>query len=258
MKGKDSDADGRCNPNRFKELFTGVVNSLFYSECIHCDNILKEFVSKGLCRDCWNTIPSIQPPMCVLCGIPFQENLTKESLPHRCSDCIENPPAYDSVRSYGAYRGKLKDGIHSFKYDGNKAAGKELGKLLYITFSRYTKFGGVDFITFAPLHHKRKKERGFDQASILGKELSDRTGLSFKRFLRRIKNTKPQTELTKAQRKKNVRGAFSPVNKRKLEGRDLLIVDDVYTTGATLRECSKELKEAGAEKILVLTVARVE
>jgi ComF family protein len=152
----------------------------------------------------------------------------------------------------------LKDLILLFKYRHFGILGKNLARFAYeVLAEEEDLWWDVDAIIPVPLHPKRKKERGFNQARVIAKELARIKGVELvERCLVKIKNIVPQTSLEAEQRKKNVRGAFRVKGEERLKGKIVLLVDDVYTTGSTLKECSRVLRKAGVKEVRALTVAQ--
>lgn len=160
------------------------------------------------------------------------------------------------ARAAGTYEGALKETIHRWKYEERTYLTAFFGEKLTEVFYRYWNSQSFDLILPVPLHPKRLKERGFNQALLLAKELSRRTRIPCsKRLLRKRFPTPPQVDLSGEEREKGVRRSFHIPKAEEVKGRSILLVDDVYTTGATVNECSKMLLRAGAERVDVLTLA---
>jgi ComF family protein len=151
----------------------------------------------------------------------------------------------------------LKEAIHRFKYMAEFSLLKVFGILLYSTFQTLPHECKVDFIVPVPLHIRRLRERGFNQALLLARALGKRTRIPCReRALRKIKDTPFQTVLQGRERRRNLKGAFHVENKMEIKGNSILLVDDVYTTGTTVNECSRTLLKEGAERVVILTLAR--
>lgn len=160
------------------------------------------------------------------------------------------------ARAAGTYEGALREIIHRWKYEEKTYLTPFFGEKLAEVFYRYWNPQSFDFILPVPLHSSRLRERGFNQALLLSKELSQRTRIPYsKRLLRKRFPTPPQVDLSGEEREKGVRRSFHIPKAEEIEGRSVLLVDDVYTTGATANECSKVLLRAGAERVDVLTLA---
>ncbi len=160
------------------------------------------------------------------------------------------------ARAAGSYEGPLREAIHRWKYEGKGGLTSFFGKVLGETFHRYWDPSTVDLLLPVPLHVKRLRQRGFNQALLLAKELSRRTRIPYdKGLLRKRIATPPQMGLTGKEREKMIRGSFTIQREKSVEGKRILLIDDVYTTGATVNECSKVLLKGGAERVDVITVA---
>jgi ComF family protein len=177
---------------------------------------------------------------------------------HRCGDCYFDTYAFTMARSHGVYRGALKEVIHLFKFEKRKNLVTRLSRLLHETFIEHFNDLNIEWIVPVPLHKKRYQERGFNQCEMLARGLGKRSRIAVSaNNLIKVKHTQPQTGLTDKQRSKNVKNAFRVRKPKQLAGRRVLLVDDVFTTGATLNECTRALKRAGAREVYVLTLARV-
>ncbi|MBP7137519.1 MAG: ComF family protein [Syntrophaceae bacterium] len=171
---------------------------------------------------------------------------------------MEHPHWFDFARAAVAYEGIILDAIHRFKYGRDLTAGAALAGLL-ADFD----FAGIDFSAFdamipVPLHVRRLRERRFNQSLVLARALGKKHGVAVDfSLLKRRRFTLTQTGLNKSQRDKNISGAFAANHPDKIRGGSFLLVDDVYTTGATLNECAKTLVEAGAKRVAAMTAARV-
>ncbi len=216
--------------------------------CLTCKSTLTatDFI---ICSDCKNKIEPIKGALCNKCGKPLSDDFAL------CYDCISNDYDFIKARSYGTYNGILKKLIYEFKYRGRQEIAEILGRLIYDLFAVLS-WPNFDYIIPVPLHPQRQRERGFNQSYLLGKFLSSKAKIPIFTGLKRIKPTKHQTLLDKKLRYENLAGAFAVNSKGKIYGKTLLLVDDVYTTGATTGECSKVLIESGAEAVYVLTCAR--
>jgi ComF family protein len=147
--------------------------------------------------------------------------------------------------------------IHRLKYGGKTALARPLGALARATFCQSWNAGSIDLLLPVPLHMKRLRQRGFNQAYLVNKKWAAQEGIPFDGFaLSRSRWTEPQTTLARAERRKNVRGAFSLLHPDGVKGQRILLVDDVFTTGATVNECARVLMKGGARWVDVLTLAR--
>jgi len=195
----------------------------------------------------------VTSPYCSICGIPFAgvgEN-------HCCSGCMTKRPAFDIARAPFVYEGGVKELLHSFKYTPKPHLRKPLALLITNGLEKCSGEVTPDMIVPVPLHRKKIRQRGFNQAILLGEMISKDWKIRLERnVLQRIRWTEPQVNLSGDDRRKNVIGAFAIAPGISLTGNSILLIDDVFTTGSTLNECAKTLKNAGAEKVYAVTVAR--
>jgi ComF family protein len=161
---------------------------------------------------------------------------------------------YDGIARAGVYDGALRDMILAFKFNDRVELAGMLGEMTAAAYQGCTFKDRIDVITPVPLHWKRKLKRGFNQATILGKAVRS-DGVTIIDDLVRTRNTERQWSLSPAKRKKNVKGAFAVRKDHRFKGRNILLVDDITTSGATLNECAKTLKQAGAKKVYALVTA---
>lgn len=213
-----------------------------------------------LCGACWSAIPRIAPPCCAVCGVPF---FTLEAAgrlaagdghPALCGACATSPPPYDYARAAGIYAGVLREALHALKFHQRRALARPLADLVLEQW-RAAPAGRIEALVPVPLAPARERERGFNQAALLAERLASGLHAPVRpTWLRRLRPTRPQSELTAAQRVDNVRGAFRAEGA--VAGRDVVVVDDILTTGATAAECARALKAAGARTVGVLAVAR--
>lgn len=167
--------------------------------------------------------------------------------------CRSGGRGFDEAFCYGSYEGTLRKLIHLFKYSGVRRLAQPLAALLADALPRDRQF---DLVTAVPLHWRRRWQRGYNQAELLGRAIARARGIPSANVLRRVAATRAQAGLSNAQRRENVAGAFRA--RRRVAGLRILIVDDVMTTGATLGACARALKKAGAKSVSVLSLARVD
>jgi ComF family protein len=189
----------------------------------------------------------------VRCGAPFENALPLHGT-GLCGVCRRGATEFDWGRGYGIYDGTLRRLIHLLKYDGMRPLVKPLAQRLA---GLLAEAGPVDLIIPVPLDRRRERQRGFNQAALVAAEIGRLSGIPLDdRALRRIRATEGQTGLTHNQRRLNVRGAFQVRHREAVAGRNIALIDDVITTGATASACALTLQRAGAARVAVLALAR--
>jgi ComF family protein len=237
-----------------KQILTGIADLIFPPRCITCDNPLERHGPLPFCPSCLEEIHFIRSPLCPRCGVPFPAT---EGEDHLCGDCLRLEKPYAVARAVGRYEETLLTAIHRFKYKRRIGTGEVLGRIMADFAAGIWNLKVIDRIVPVPLHRKKLRERGFNQAVILAREISKRFGIPLDFMsLRRDVFTPPQVGLGREERSANVHGAFSARHPERLAGQRILLVDDVYTTGSTLAECARVLIRAKAEAVMVLTLAR--
>ncbi len=235
------------------------------------ERIFRTVMTDHLCCFCMDDFAPVTPPICPRCGVQFKSPAESD---HLCGRCISgegsgggtrrNP--FVSARACGQYSGTLKNMIHAYKYHGKTGLGRPLGTLLHIHFAKHYADAPIDCIVPVPLHREKLVKRGFDQVmgmlyhwpwTVAGgnRVLKNGSALSEKLLLR-VKNTDTQTGLDRKRRSANVRTAFAVTDSERVKNKSVVLIDDVYTTGATLEECASAVKRAGARQIHCLTLAR--
>lgn len=206
-----------------------------------------------MCRECLaKPEPLAADYFCVQCRAPFMSRFPLDDQ-GRCGLCRRGARGFDAAYSFGFYEDELRKLIQVFKYGRVQTLAKPLGRLLAQALPREQSF---DVIVPMPLHWRKRWQRGFNQAELLAREIGRRSHTPVENALRRIRHTASQAGLTSAKRRENVSGAFRP--RKPLDGRRVLLIDDVMTTGATAASCSRALKRAGARHVTLLTVARAD
>jgi competence protein ComFC len=226
---------------------------LFYpSNCVGCG--LPQAPGILLCDDCKVSSTRIKHPFCSRCSRPFDGQISKEFC---CPNCEDQPLAFDCAVSVWRADGVLRDLIHRFKYEGKFYLRRVLAEFLLdaIRDDRITA-SPVDAIVPVPLHPARRRERGFNQAAALAEILSRRTAIPVFHCLQRRCYTQTQTQFDRAERRRNLRNAFALRKNSDVTGKNLVLLDDVLTTGSTLHECALVLRKAEVASVRAITVAR--
>lgn len=236
-------------------LFTRILDFILPAACSYCRSPVRDSGIPHFCRACWTDFSPLEGPLCPSCGRSFgsPESLI-DSPEHECSSCRKFPPHYDQALAAGLFEGPLREAIHVYKYRPLQSLGKHLSRWMA---GQVTMTIPLDVAMPVPLHKKRLRHRGFNQALLLAHGVSERfrLPLNFDNLIR-TRYTRPQVELSGRERAENVRGAFNLIRPADVREKRILLIDDVFTTGATMNECAKVLKDAGAESVTVLTLAR--
>lgn len=238
---------------------------------------------KVVCRWCEGGFIPIAGAKCTHCGVPFPsydsargDSVTggegevkpgdgpNEMADHTCGGCLDSPPAFIKARSAVQYSGEAAEAVKKLKFNGRMSLAPLLGRLAADAAARMIDGEGeliaedlaIGMVVPVPLHVRRLRERGFNQSQLIARAVAVRIGAALETgVLKRVRETRPQVSLKGSERVANVKGAFVVPSPEKVKGKKVLIVDDVITTGATVRECAKVLGKAGAET-WVLSLAR--
>jgi competence protein ComFC len=231
-----------ANSLNIQEQLWKVVDWFYPPCCCSCGKI-----GKLVCDDCFSSIQIPGIKTCSKCGEP----IAKRGL---CSRCHSHPPHFHSLRSLGYYSGVLRDVIHSLKYQRNLGLG-EFFSVPLLQVIQHEKWP-IDLVTAVPLNKKRQKERGYNQAEILAKPVARRMGIAYiSNLLHRVKDTNSQVGLSLQERQNNVANAFV-AESALVVSKNILIVDDVATTGSTMDACAKALMDVGTNQVFALTLAK--
>ncbi|MFQ5735493.1 MAG: double zinc ribbon domain-containing protein [Thermodesulfobacteriota bacterium] len=234
-------------------LTASILNLFLPPVCPLCEQDVRA-AGSPFCGACHGELCSmlIKGPVCTVCGAPFASGASGG---HTCGDCLTSPPPLVRSLSVFAFAGEVREAVHRLKYSGSVILGAPLGRMF-----RYLPEGGVDarldIIMPVPLHVRRLRSRSFNQSLLLARGAARiiPARLDYGN-LERVRFTEQQVNLPPKERQRNVTGAFALKRPAQVNGKKVALVDDVYTTGATIRECAKVLKKAGAE-VYALTLAR--
>jgi ComF family protein len=241
----------KIQANGYNSSMTSLFGQLLDLIFPPCCAICKKNSRKIICDDCLSKVVYIKTPICRVCGKPRDKYFAGDL----CEDCSRESMPFEIARSVVLYDGAMKEAIHKFKFEGKRSLSLPLGEFLVDYLKRgYIPVKKIDAIIPLPLSKKRERQRGYNQSELLAREVAKHFSVDIdSSSLRKVKDITPQFELSRKDRLSNVKGAFrsSP-----LKEKSILLVDDIFTTGATVREASRALKEAGAASVYVLTLAR--
>jgi ComF family protein len=256
-----------------------LLSVLFPSHCRLCQAPLTRMSRLPVCHVCLANIQPVEGPRCAACGERLMSRYLHEDTPEGvlrqaqdrpcatpslCLMCRQNEPTFTRASAYGSNEAGLRDLVHLLKYERVRPAAKVLGRMLAeVAAGLAESFGPQPPVVIAvPLHASKMRQRGFNQSELIARAMLKLkpAALDVKlntTALVRHRATESQTGLTPPQRQDNVRGAFGVARGDQIRGRDILLVDDVFTTGSTVSECARVLRRAGAGRVFVATVVRV-
>ncbi len=224
-------------------VLDALLNTFFPAQCVLCEGAVTHWASGAICERCESALENPVPPFCCRCG------LSAPGIRDLCGGCRTGETRYDFGRSALTLDSGVRRLVHELKYNDRVSLARPLGRALNRTFSAH-EFSATVAIPM-PLHRRRERDRGYNQAELLASHL----GIPVeRRLLRRVRATESQTGLSRYQRKMNVRGAFEC--RHPVRG-TVLLIDDVLTTGATIEEAARALRRSGAGRVEVLTLTRV-
>ena len=245
----ESKSIGLHVPRLLRDMSETAITFLYPAKCRVCEEFLGATSVPYICKNCWQDIHFLEPPWCDICGTPSINGL--------CDTCAITPPRYGKLRSIAFYQTTLQQAIHLFKFEKKKVLARHLIQLIEAHIPLECSISEYDFILPVPIHKKRLRERGFNQATLLANGIGKSEGVPvLTETLIRHRHTVAQSSLDREARQQNIIGAFEIRNPDIIRGKRLLIFDDVFTTGSTIREAVHELWTADPAEVDVLTLAR--
>ncbi|MBI1748522.1 MAG: ComF family protein [Acidobacteria bacterium] len=243
---------------KLRTALDGVLSLVYPDFCKICGAFVAQSRNASICEDCWDGIRRIENPICHGCGLPLPAGYQQMASPPRCGECLFEAYPFDIGRAAAYYEGPLREAIHLFKFGRRRNLAHRLSDLLFHVYQEHRIHMPADAIVAVPLHASRLRERGFNQSELMAKELARRIRLPYDpTVLTRWRATPPQSGQNKKARARNIHRAFQTRYPKRIENNAFLLVDDVFTTGATLTECARSLRAAGARAVYALTLARV-
>lgn len=235
-----------------KNIFNIITNLIFPPRCLNCGEEL--YNKTGLCIKCFKKLNFITSPKCDICGYPFEIDMSEDKN-LICPNCLKKNFKFNKARSVFTYNDITKKLILAYKHSRHIELAPFFSKIMLQAGSELLK--ETDLIIPVPISKLRLIKRGYNQSSLLAKHIGKhkKIKVSFNNLIR-YKHTAYQGNMHIKQRRENVRNAFVIKNANKIRNKNILLIDDVFTTGATINECIKTLKKAGANKVFALTIAR--
>ena len=235
-----------------RSIFRHVLDFVYPPRCLSCERDVDRLGS--VCSECWKQLRFLTAPFCARCGLPFPYDTGQDAL---CAACIADPPLFDRARAALAYDDASRALLIGLKHDRLHAMNTLAAWMLR---DGRALLADADYVCAVPLHRWRLLKRGYNQAALLASAVSKPCGVEMiPDLLVRHRATASQGGLSRSGRQRNVRNAFALHPKRpgEVKGAKIVVVDDVFTTGATLSECCRTLRKAGAVRVDVLCAARV-
>lgn len=238
---------------------------IFPPYCVCCNKLFDvniDYLDQRICKSCFLTLKGFisHGNNCSKCSLKLDENNLYEIKSGLCKDCIESEEDvfYDKHISFLQYNKYLSSMLRDFKFGENKYIGEVFIKVLEEEIIKNKElFESFDYITYVPLHKERQKNRGFNQSEIITKNICDLLNLNYdKNIIIKTKNNKPQSTVELSEKKKNVKNVFIVNRDIFLKNKRILVIDDIFTTGNTINECAKVLKEAGVREVFAFTVMK--
>lgn len=231
-------------------IVNSVLGMFFTNTCPLCGKVLA-FNAKGACKECNEKVKYVREPRCQKCGRPLGD--MDQIL---CEECAKRNHHFDAGICIYEHTGQIKKSIYEFKYKNRREYGEFYAGESVKMYGKLLKQWNIDAIIPVPIHKDRERERGYNQATVFGQALARIIAVPIKKnILIRTKKTERQKELTDIMRYLNLKNAFS-IDRNAMEGiKNVLVVDDIYTTGSTVDACSSILKKAGARKVYFLCIS---
>jgi ComF family protein len=237
-------------PAQLRRIGRAVVDGILPPRCLSCGAIVDE--PDALCGPCWAAMTFFAPPWCAVCGLPFPHPMGDDAI---CADCARDRPSWDRARAVLRYDKHSRHLVLALKHADRTHLARALGG--WMRRAGVEVLDGADLVVPVPLHWTRLFARRYNQAGLLAHAIRAAGGPAVAPdWLVRRRRTPSQGRLGAAARARNVRGAFALRPGRSIRGRRIVLIDDVLTTGATVEECARVLRRAGAEFVGVLTLAR--
>lgn len=240
--------------NPLFRFFVDLENFVFPPLCPICGDELKK--NKIICQRCFDKTYFVSSNRCTFCGRPLKSG-------NICEGCKEEPPSFDFVVSCGSYVSPLADIIKIYKYKNRPSLSVKLARKLYSNYKARSKLTDINLVTWVPMRKAEIRERGYNQSKLLAEEFCRLSSLEGVNLLSKVVNVPSQTKLSNKKRVENVKGTYQ-VRKKVLKklntdkgnfNKKIILIDDVLTTGSTLKECALKLKEAGFKKVVGFVLA---
>lgn len=225
----------------------GIFQAVYPRRCPVCDGIVRQRGEK-ICLECMDRLKLLTPPWCMRCGKKV------EAGEEFCNDCRERTHSYERGRALYEYD-SAAESIYRFKYGGRREYADFFGEQIADYLGNFIREVHPDGFVPIPLHRRRRARRGYNQAGLLAKAVGQRMGIPvYEHLLVRVRDTVPQKKLNRPERQNNLKKAFN-IARNDVKLKRVIMVDDIYTTGSTMDEAARTLKEAGVEEVFFIALA---
>ena len=233
-----------------KGIIASCLELLYPKRCACCDKVLLKIEKDvGFCKACAKNVKLVGDSYCMKCGCPLTDN-SKEL----CQNCKETNHGFDKHKAVFRYEKYMKQAIYKFKYANRRCLGKVFAKHAVKSYGGWLDLINVDAIVPVPMYKPKEKRRGYNQAAVFAKALSEETGIPvYDKIVRRKRDTVAMKQLNKLKRKKNLLKSFT-LEENVVQFRKVLIVDDIYTTGTTMDEVARLLKRGGVKEVYGMSI----
>lgn len=233
------------------KLVKKILDYIFPNRCLSCKAFVQE--KSSFCSDCWDEFHFIKEPYCYICSYQLEKSNAVAN--QVCLSCMKSRPSFEFARCLLKYDESSKKLIHNLKYYDNTNLAKPLSKMLITKYIEDIQ--DIDIVIPVPMNRFKRIKRLYNHAQLIAEEVSRLIGKKARSdILLKVKNTKPQTVLSKENRLKNLAGSMSIAKGQSIQGKKILLIDDVMTTGSTAEAASKLLKKEGAKSVILLCIAR--
>jgi ComF family protein len=236
------------------KFFNTLIGFLFPGRCRACGALIRDASNPYICPACWSALRFPEGKLCPRCGAELGG---REGESQVCDPCEAGENLFDKGLWVCGYNEAMRSAIHTLKYERKSRMARFLSDLMVSSIGEFMEEAKAEVLLPVPIHRKKLREREFNQASLLAKGIGKVYNIPVvEGCLVRDRETPPQSQLDREGRRSNVRGAFKVADAKKVSGKSVMLVDDIYTTGATANECCRVLIEAGVRSVYVLTLAR--
>ena len=226
-----------------------ILDLLYPQHCPFCGQI-RPYQEMKACRGCLEKLKKVEPPYCMKCGKTLEDEEEEY-----CGDCMAIPKSYRRGFPVFFYKEPLKSALYDFKYKNQREFGAFFAECIFLQYGRQLLGLGLEGVVPVPIHPRKKRSRGYNQAAILAAELGKRLKIPvYSDYLVRDIDTNPQKELNDKERMKNLKKAFK-ISQNRIKLKKILLVDDIYTSGATIEACTRILLAENAEEVYYTSIA---